>query len=319
MWEGQFLSVTLLVGKGKKHHDHYRGSQLTCFWVLVPSSTQQLTGHLASKFLKRVVGPQVKHLLLNDFEREFQRLIEYLQSFRFARRKTFCASMEWCLQSCEWTEFDGATRLGGLRWRIPGYMYLAIIIKIKGCNYTQTCSQVLKIDCCLKGYILDVQAYILFPFIFVVLCTHLYLHVWLCVHVSVYTGVCASRCHRLMLEVFLALTTLFQSVWSRVSGFIDLSRPTSWWALCISQILIAGVRDMCSSALLCMNNVDPNSAIHDCAEHTAHWALSPAPFVRDHHVDFWIHSLPPLCKGNAILRHTHTIILLVLTLHILYI
>ena len=153
------------------------------------------------------------------------------------------------------------------------------------------------------------KAYILFPFMLVVLCTYLYLHVWLCVHISVYAGVCAYRCHRLMLEVFLALTNLFQSVWSRVSGFIDLSRPTSWWALCISQIPIARVRDMRSSALLCMNNVDPNSAIHDCAEHTAHWALSPEYF--------WIHSLPPLCKGNAILRYTHTIILLVLTLHIL--
>lgn len=212
--------------------------------------------------------------------------------------------MEWCLQPCEWTECDGATRLGGLTWRILGYMYLARIIKIKGCNYTYTCTQVLNIDCCLGGYILDVQDYITFPFILVALCTYLYLHVWLCVHISVYTGVCTSRCHRLMLEVFLALTTLLQSMWSRFSGFIDLSRPTAWWALSVSQIPIARVRDMRSSALLCMNNVDPNSAIHDCAEHTAHWALSPAPFVRNHHVDFWIQFASPVQRKCYTKAHT---------------
>lgn len=198
--------------------------------------------------------------------------------------------MEWCLQPCEWTECDGPTWIGGLTWRTLGYMYLAIIIKTKGCNYTHACTQVLKIDCWLGGHILDVQAYITFPFILVVLCTYLRLHVWLCVHISVYTGVCVSRCHRLMLEVFLALTTLLRSVWSRISGFINLTRPSAWWALSVSHIPIARVRDRHSCAPLCMSNVDPNSAIHDCSEHTAHWTPSPAPFVRNHHVDFWIHS-----------------------------
>lgn len=141
MWEGHYVSIALPMGKGKKHHDLYRGSQLTCFWVLVPSSTQQLPGQGWAFSLKIPIKncwPTGKQPAVQWFRKWISEAY-----WIFAELQVCPAESILCIDGVvlaamwvngtRWSYMNRWADMENTRLHVLGH-----IIKIKGCNYTHT-------------------------------------------------------------------------------------------------------------------------------------------------------------------------------------